>query len=164
MRLTRTVSRKGLVAGVLTAAAIATAPLAFAHLVKEEPMQSYRQSYFTLLAMNFGPMAAMVKGDMPWDDEKMLAFAKDFAAVAAIDVARAFPPGSDQGKTRAKPDIWENMEDFGDKYAAMQGAAGELLVAVENGDRKAIGGAIKNTGGKCKACHDEYKAKDYLYE
>ena len=49
----------------LAALVLINAPLAFSHLVDEEAMQSFRQSYFTLLAMNFGPMAAMVKGEMP---------------------------------------------------------------------------------------------------
>ncbi|EED32745.1 cytochrome c, class II [gamma proteobacterium NOR5-3] len=137
--------------------------MALSHLVKEEAMQSYRQSYFTLIAMNFGPMTAMVKGDMPWDDAKMLALAEDFAAIASVDVARAFGPGSDKGTTRAKPEIWENTDDFLEKYAALQSAAEGLLAAAQSGDRSAIGGAIKETGGTCKACHDEYKAKDYLY-
>ena len=147
----------------VAALALISAPLAFSHLVDEEPMQSFRQSYFTLLAMNFGPMAAMVKGEMPWDEGRMLAFAEDFNAIARVDVARAFGPGSDQGKTRAKPAIWTNKADFTEKQQALQDAAGDLLSAARSGDRKAIGGAIKNTGGACKGCHDKYKSKDYLY-
>lgn len=155
-------SKKLLAAGIAIIT-LGVTPVAVSHLVKEEAMQSYRQSYFTLLAMNFGPMTAMVKGDMPWDDAKMLAFAEDFAAVAGIDVARAFGPGTDKGKTRAKPEIWENTDDFVEKYQALQSAAEGLLAAAQSGERSAIGGAIKDTGGTCKACHDEYKAKDYLY-
>ena len=82
----------------------------------------------------------------------MLAFAEDFNAIANVDVARAFGPGSDKGTTRAKPGIWANNEDFVDKYQALQAAAGDLLSAAQSGDRKAIGGAIKNTGGTCKGC------------
>jgi len=154
---------KKLLATGLVVFSLGSAPMALSHLVKDEAMQSYRQSYFTLIAMNFGPMTAMVKGDMPWDDAKMLALAEDFAAVASVDVARAFGPGTDKGTTRAKPEIWENTDDFLEKYAALQSAAEGLLAAAQSGDRAAIGGAIKDTGGACKACHDEYKAKDYLY-
>lgn len=154
---------KKLLATGLAVLTLGSAPMALSHLVKEEAMQSYRQSYFTLIAMNFGPMTAMVKGDMPWDDAKMLALAEDFAAIASVDVARAFGPGSDKGTTRAKPEIWENTDDFLEKYAALQNASKGLLAAAQSGDRGAIGGAIKETGGACKACHDEYKAKDYLY-
>lgn len=150
-------------AASLAVLTLSTAPVAFSHLVKEEPMQSFRQSYFTLLAMNFGPMAAMVKGEMPWDDAKMLSLAEDVAAITSIDVSRAFGPGTDKGTTRAKPEIWENTDDFLEKYQALQASASELLSAAQSGDKKAIGGALKETGGACKACHDEYKAKDYLY-
>lgn len=154
---------KKLLATGLAVLTLGAAPMALSHLVKDEAMQSYRQSYFTLIAMNFGPMTAMVKGDMPWDDAQMLAFAEDFAAIANVDVARAFGPGSDKGMTRAKPEIWENTDDFLAKYADLQSAADALLEAAQSGDRAAIGGAIKDTGGTCKACHDEYKSKDYLY-
>lgn len=160
----RRVSRgKKLLAAALTVAAIGTAPSALSHLVKEEPMQAYRQSYFTLLAMNFGPITAMLKGEMPWDEAKMMAFAEDFASVANVDVARAFGPGTDKGKTRAKPEIWSNTDDFLEKYAALQMAADGLLVAAKTGNKATIGAAVKKTGGTCKSCHDEYKSKDYLY-
>lgn len=155
--------RNKLIATTLAAVTLGTAPLAFSHLVKEEAMQSYRQSYFTLIAMNFGPMAGMVKGDIPWDDDTMLARAEDFAAVASVDVTRAFAPGTDKGTTRAKPEIWENTDDFIEKYQALQSASKDLLAAAKSGDKGAIGQAVKDTGGACKACHDEYKAKDYLY-
>ncbi|GAB5414538.1 MAG: cytochrome c [Congregibacter sp.] len=154
---------KKLLTATLAAAAISSAPVAYSHLVKEEAMQSYRQSYFTLIAMNFGPMASMIKGEMPWDEAKMLGWAEDFAAIASVDVARAFGPGTDKGTTRAKPEIWENTDDFLEKYQALQDASVALLAAAKTGEKAAIGGAIKETGGTCKACHDEYKAKDYLY-
>ena len=38
-----------------------------------------------------------------------------------------------------------------------------LQTAANSGDRKAIAGDIAATGKACKACHDEYKSKDYLY-
>jgi cytochrome c556 len=157
-----TTSRK-LLAATVAAATLVAAPLALSHMVKEEPLQSYRQSYFTLLAMNFGPIADMVKGDRPWDDAKLQAFASDFAAIASADVTRAFAPGTDKGTTRAKPGIWDNMDDFKAKFADMQEAAAQLGAAAASGDKVAVGESVKMTGGTCKSCHDEYKAKDYLY-
>ena len=150
---------KGAVAGL----AIASAPLALSHWKDGEEMQSYRQSYFTLVAMNFGPMGAMLKGEMMWDEDKLVMFAENVAALATVDVTRAFADGSQKGTTRAKPAIWENKEDFVAKYKDFTASTNELVAAAETGDRAAIAEAVKNTGGKCKACHDEYKAKDYLY-
>jgi len=142
---------------------LATASVALAHSDKDEPMQAYRQSYFAIIAMNFGPMGAMLKGDMPYDGDKMTAFASNVAGMATVDVARAFGPGSEKGKTRAKPEIWENTDDFIEKYENFKAAAAGLATAAATGDRNTIAEAFKQTGGTCKACHDEYKAKDYLY-
>lgn len=153
---------KKLLQATIASITLAAAPIALSHLVDEEPMQSFRQSYFTVLAMNFGPIAGMVKGDIPWNEEMLVARAEDVNAIVNIDVSRAFAPGSDGGKTRAKPAIWENTDDFLEKYEALRAAAGDLLAAAKTGDRAKVGAAVKDTGGACKACHDEYKAKDYL--
>ncbi len=143
--------------------ALVSAPLALAHSSKEEPMQAYRQSYWAIVAMNFGPIGAMLKGEMEWDDEKVAAFANNVAGMATVDVTRAYGPGTDKGMTRAKPEIWENTDDFLEKYGNFKTAAAGLATAAQTGDKATIGAAFKETGGACKACHDEYKAKDYLY-
>ncbi len=150
----------------MTAAALsglAMAPLAVSHFDDKQPMQSYRQSFFTLVAMNFGPMGAMVKGDMPWDDAAMKNYADNLDTLMELDLLRGFAAGTDKGTTRAKPEIWENMDDFKQKFADLRKAADELDDVVEDGgDRKAIAAAMGNAGKACKACHDEYKSKDYL--
>jgi cytochrome c556 len=147
----------------LAGLAIATAPVALSHWKDGEPMQSFRQSYWTIVAMNFGPLGDMVKGKMEWDQDKAVMWAEDVAAMASIDVTRAFGPGTDKGMTRAKPAIWENKDDFVEKYQAFTASTEQLVAAAKSGDKGALAEAVKNTGGKCKACHDEYKAKDYLY-
>ncbi|PLW67295.1 c-type cytochrome [Pseudohalioglobus lutimaris] len=157
-RLTRNLLLSLAGAGCLAASVQVTA-----HLNDKEPMQSYRQSYFTLVAMNFGPIGSMVKGEMPWDDARLKLFANDLATLGSMDVSRAFGPGTDKGTTRAKPEIWSNQEDFRAKLEDMQGAVAALQVAAESGDRKAIAEATGVAGKSCKSCHDEYKSKDYLY-
>ncbi len=147
----------------ILATAIAAAPAVLAHSVKDEPLQSYRQSIFALVGMNFGPIAAMVKGDIPWDEDAMEGYADDLEEIVDLDLLRGFAPGSEKGTTRAKPEIWDNMDDFESKLEDLRDAAAALDEAVEEGDRKEIANAVKNTGGACKACHDEYKSKDYLY-
>jgi cytochrome c556 len=49
------------------------------------------------------------------------------------------------------------------RQSDLQAAADKLLAAAETGERDAVAAAVRDTGGACKACHDEYKAKDYLY-
>ena len=137
--------------------------LASAHFNDKEPNQSYRQSYFTLVAMNFGPLAAMAKGDMPFDAKMAEGFASDLADVTELNLMRGFAPGSDKGTTRAKPEIWSNLDDFKSKLEDMRREADKLEDIAEEGDPKAIAMQTGAVGKTCKACHDEYKAKDYLY-
>jgi cytochrome c556 len=59
-------------------------------------------------------------------------------------------------ETEALDAIWENMDDFRAKAADLEAAAGELEAAVSEGRAAAIA-AFRATGGKCKACHDEYR-------
>ena len=145
------------------AATLATSVQVVAHLDDKEPMQSYRQSYFTLVAMNFGPIGAMVKGEMPWDDARLKTFANELAALGSMDVSRAFAAGSERGTTRAKPEIWDNQDDFKAKLEDMRAALAGLQVAAGSGDKKIIAEATGAAGKACKACHDEYKSKNYLY-
>ena len=78
-------------------------------------------------------------------------------------VARGFAPGTDKGTTRAKPNIWSNMDDFQSKLDDFRAAAAKLAETAAAGDPGESRQQFVATGGTCKACHDEYKSQDYLY-
>ena len=137
---------------------------AIAHIERSEPLQSLRQSYFAIVGMTFGPMGDMVKGDIEWNGEQFAAWASDLAAVSSVTVERGFAPGSDKGKTRARPEIWDNKADFEEKLGNFRMQAAKLAEVAATGDRQAIAGQFRQTGGACKACHDNYKSRGYLYE
>ncbi len=147
-----------------TALALAViAPTTLSHFNDKEMPQSYRQSWFALVAANFGPMAAMVKGDMPYDAERMQASADDLATLLQLDIMRGFPEGSEKGTTRAKPGIWDNKADFEQKMLDLQAAANALQAVAGGEDQKQVAARVGDVGQTCKACHDDYKSKDYLY-
>jgi cytochrome c556 len=148
---------------ISAAGALLLSPLGSAHFDDKEIPQSYRQSFFALVAANFGPMASMVKGEMPWDQERMEDYADDLDTLLELDLMRGFQEGSEKGTTRAKPEIWQNMADFESKLEDLREAADKLDDVAEGGDRKAIAQQVGVTGEACKACHDEYKSKNYLY-
>ena len=122
----------------ILSAATLTAVLAIpavAHIERSEPIQSLRQSYFALVGMTFGPMADMVKGKIDWDEATFQRWASDLAAVSTVQVERGFAPGSEQGKTRAKPEIWLDMDDFSEKLANFRQEAAVLSEVAMAGDR-----------------------------
>ncbi|MED5315685.1 MAG: cytochrome c [Pseudomonadota bacterium] len=135
----------------------------WAHIEQSEPLQSLRQSYFALLGMTFSPMGDMVKGKIEWNDALFTEWANDLNHAAQFGVERGFAPGSEKGTTRAKADIWSNMDDFQSKLDDFRAAAATLAETAAGGDQAASRDQFIATGGTCKACHDEYKSKNYLY-
>ena len=142
---------------------LAVTPFAVSHFDDKEMQQSYRQSWFAMVAMNFGPMASSVKGEIPWNQEMMQGWANDLATLTTLNIMRGFGDGSDKGTTRAKPEIWENKADFESKMNDLKTAAAALQKTTTGGDREAIAADVGALGKACKACHDEYKSKEYLY-
>jgi cytochrome c556 len=55
------------------------------------------------------------------------------------------------------------MADFQSKLEDFRSAAAKLAEISAQGDSVASREQFIATGGTCKACHDEYKSKDYLY-
>jgi len=157
-------SKRNTLLAISLLAGLALSPLVLSHYDDKEPAQSYRQSWFAMMAANFGPMTSMVKGDIPWQENEMAAYADQLAALVTLDVMRGFADGTDKGTTRAKPEIWQNKADFTAKMDDLTTAVNALQTVANQGtDRKAIAEGVAATGKACKACHDEYKSKDHLY-
>lgn len=157
-------SKRNTLLALLVIAGLALSPLAVSHFDDKQIPQSYRQSWFAMLAANFGPMIGMVKGEIPWEENLMAAYADQLAALTTLDVMRGFADGTDKGTTRAKPEIWQDKADFQAKMDDLEKASAALQVVASQGtDRKAISQAVGAVGQACKACHDEYKSEDYLY-
>jgi cytochrome c556 len=77
-------------------------------------------------------------------------------------VSHWFPAGTgpDVGKTRAKPEIWQNTEDFASKMRNFQAAARAFNAAARGNDVTAMNARFADLDGTCKACHDKYRAEE----
>lgn len=128
-----------------------------------EEAVEYRQAHMTMVGANFKPLAGMMKGEKEWNLDEAKAFAADLAAVASLNAERGYPAGSSKqgSKSKAKPEIWENMDDFTAKYDDFAKASTKLNEVAADGDKDAILAQVKEVGASCKACHKEYKAKKY---
>ena len=73
-----------------------------------------------------------------------------------------FPVGTgpDVAKTRAKPDIWQNSEDFAARLRGFQTAARALQLAAGGNNIAAMNARFADLNGACKACHDKYRAEE----
>jgi len=121
-----------------------------------------RQAHMQLQGFNMAPLAAMARGELPYDAEQAAALAGNLDALVNMDMAHYWPPGSAQGEiedTRALPAIWENGSDIGAKVEAMRAAAGALNTAAGT-DLAALQAAVGPVGQACGACHQSFRATE----
>ena len=81
----------------------------------------------------------------------------------APNIPSLFPPDTGMAQneeSEAKPDIWENWDDFVAAAEGLVGHAQSLEAAFETGDKGQIGAAVKALGGEgCRGCHQRFREK-----
>jgi cytochrome c556 len=145
----------------LVAATLGLAATAFtAHAqMKPEDAIKQRRSGYAVIGFNFSSLGAMAQDKKPYNKEEAIRNAELVAALADYP-KNFFLPGTDKGAdTKAKPEIWQKRADFDKKMDEMITEAKKLPQVARNGDLAALKKAVGDTGGKCKACHDDYRAK-----
>ena len=138
------------------AAGLATALPAAAQFAKPEDAIKYRKNALFVMAQHFGRVAAMANGKIPFD-AKMAADNAEIATMMSKLPYVAFIEGTDKGDTKAKPEIWTEMDKFKAAAAKMQDEMAKLNVAAKGGNIDTIKAAAGDTGKACKACHDNYR-------
>lgn len=139
---------------LLPAALVLGSTLAFAD---EAATVEARQNFFKSLGNETKALAGLTKA---YDADAAKAEAEKLKTILATDMGPLFAPGTSvadfPGQTRAKEEIWSNMDDFGAKGKAMHEAGAALIAAAGDGP-DAFGAAFGKFAGACKACHDDYR-------
>jgi cytochrome c556 len=129
---------------------------------KPENLIKWRQSAFQVVAWNSGRIKASLDGQ--YNKDEVLRAANTIAAVANSGLGALFAPGSEQGKgwhdTSAKPEVFKDTKHFGELGANFAKEANELASLAAGGDAAAIKTQYGKLTRTCKACHDDFKAKD----
>ena len=95
---------------------------------------------------------------------------KDYATVetkakdimgTADKITSLFPKGSNVGKTKATPAIWEKSDEFAKSAKNLSKASGELASAAKSQDDEAIAVKFKAVGEACSSCHKAFRAEKY---
>ena len=68
-----------------------------------------------------------------------------------------WPPKSGGDNTRAKEEIWENINDFNKKMLSMEAAASSLLKSLSKADVILARKAFRGVGKTCSSCHKLYR-------
>jgi cytochrome c556 len=144
---------------ILLAISAAMALPAAAQFRKPEDAIKYRQSVmYTMGTHVYSRIGAMVNGRVPFD-AKAAAEHADLVVMLSRQPWIAFGPGTDLGKTDAKPAIWTEQAKFKDLGDKMQAEVLKLQTATRTGDIEVIKVAYRSTTSSCKACHDAYTSQ-----
>lgn len=139
--------------------------LAAAALAQEQPPSKaeqaikYRQSVYKVILWNFGPVAGMAQGKIPYDAADFARRAERVATMAPM-LLEGYPEGSATAsgvKTRARPEIWENMSDFTKLMHDMESKTAALATVAKEGDFEKSKAAFGEAASACKACHEKYR-------
>jgi cytochrome c556 len=129
---------------------------------KPENLIKWRQSAFQIVAWNSGRIKASLDGQ--YNKDEVLRAANTIAAVANSGLGALFAPGTEQGKgwheTSARPEVFKDTKHFGELGASFAKEANELASLAAGGDAAAIKTQYGKLTRTCKACHDDFKAKD----
>lgn len=126
--------------------------------VPAERAVKYRQSAYYLMGQHLSQINAVIKGDVPYDKASVAVSAEMMEMMSRV-VFDSFPAGSDTGATKAKPEIWKEMDKFRQLSRASQVEMDKLLAASKTGDMALLKTHFSNVSKSCKQCHDQYKAK-----
>jgi cytochrome c556 len=127
-----------------------------AQFAKPEDAIKYRQSAFALMGAHMGRLAAVVKGEVPYNKEDVARNAAIISTLSSLPW-QAFGPGTEGGK--AEPAIWKESAKFKTASDRMQAAVAELNTAAQSGNPENLKKALGATSQTCKACHDDFRKK-----
>ncbi len=138
----------------IVAACLIATP-AFADGLKPEEQLKMRQGLWQAVKMNFGPLAAIAKGEAQ-PGANTAAQGENLAALAKI-VPTTFGPGSENlPNARTKPQAFTSA-DFASGAKMFAEASAKLAEAAKSGDAGAIKAEVGAVGKLCKNCHDDFR-------
>lgn len=129
------------------------APLAAKDQEATNPVVIERMKTMEAIGAGMKTLVGMAKGEITFDaagaNAAVAAIAENGAQVPAKFEANETDPASE-----ALPGIWENWDDYVQKNEDMIVAA-KAVGTIE--DQGALGAALGQIGGTCKACHRDYR-------
>ena len=148
---------KRMAVGVGMAVFLAVAGGALAHEGARHMTGPAKARHDAMVAIkeHFVPLVKMVKGAIPFDAATVRKNAEVMARKLE-EASKLFPEGSDQGETRAKPEIWLLEDEFQGLFKTAIEKA-KALTRVRKPEELAP--AVMALGGQgCKACHEKFRA------
>jgi cytochrome c556 len=129
---------------------------------KPEALIKWRQSAYQVIAWNNGRIKASVEGN--YNKDEVIKAANTIAALANTGLGALFAPGTETGKgwhdTTVKPALFTDGKRVGELAGNFSHEANELARVALTGDPATVKEQYGKLTKTCKACHDDFKAKE----
>ncbi|MCH8885411.1 MAG: cytochrome c [SAR324 cluster bacterium] len=132
-----------------------SAPAVLGQKKDVDPNIAYRQKVMKSQVVNLLGIFDIVKKKVPHTGNLAL-HARNINNNAKMILA-AFKQRVVEGPTDAKPDIWENWQEFEKKAMALQRETAKLIEAAGSREKGAFGAQLKKTGKTCGSCHKKFR-------
>jgi cytochrome c556 len=144
-----------------TVVVVGTLLLGISAVVAQQDLVNQAQTVMKGNGKNAGALAAMVKGDKPYDQATV-----DTAMAQFEDTAKKLPtlfPDSTKGMKpdgdySASPKVWEDKAGFDAHIATFAKAVAEAKSSVK--DLDTLKAALPTIGKSCGGCHETYRLKN----
>lgn len=147
--------RNAVVAALLGASLLGAALMA--HAAKPEDGIKYRRGVMAAQGWNLGNLAAMVKGEKPYDKAEFAQRAANLAALSKMAHEGFTVEGSDSGDTKAKPEAFAEADKFKAGMDKLGTETAKLAQVAGSGDMGMIKPQFGEVAKVCKGCHDTYR-------
>ncbi len=136
----------------------AAAPEAVEVASEDASIIEVRQNNFEEIGDAFKAIRGQLEAEAP--DLGVIEASANTINANAQEIPNHFPEGTgvDSGAdTEALESIWEKPEEFAAAAQKLVDTSAALAAAAGTGDIAAVGEGVKNMGGSCKACHDNFR-------
>lgn len=152
-----------LLAATVAVGALAASVAAVAQQApKPEQLVKWRQSAYQVVAWNTGRVKANIDGT--YNKDEVVKAANTIAAVANSGLGALFAPGTETAKgwheTAAKPELFKEGSKAGEYAGNFAKEATQLAKVAAGGDAAEVKEQFGKLTRTCKACHDDYRARD----
>ena len=126
---------------------------------KPEDAIKYRKAAMSLMGTHFKGMAAVIKGQSPYDKDAFMAEAQLFDTLSSLPWEAFAVMGSEKGDTTMTAAALENPDKFKAETEQFQSAVKGYISAAESGDLGGIKSAFGEVAKTCKSCHEAFRKK-----
>lgn len=121
----------------------------------DEHYLGYRQKVMKSIGASMGGISDILKHRLPFVGH-IEAHASDISRMSLL-IKDAFEKEITEGRTDAKPEVWQDWDKFVAAAQGLQEESAKLAEIASAGDVAAIGAQVKNVGKACGNCHKPFR-------